>query len=118
MSEELLKQTNDIDYGSIYKTKLPVKMIKKDGSKEDFNVQKVINAVGKSAYRALTKFNDEEKGRTYYELNVGIPFHENAKVKSFDDIRSSDVFGGTNSFKQHPTHLNVAFDSDLKNSTL
>ena len=34
MSEELLKQTNDIDYGSIYKTKLPVKMIKKDGSKE------------------------------------------------------------------------------------
>ena len=64
------------------------------------------------------KFNDEEKGRTYYELNVGIPFDENAKVKSFDDIRSSDVFGGTNSFKQHPTHLNVAFDSDLKNSTL
>ena len=63
MSEELLKQTNDIDYGSIYKTKLPVKMIKKDGSKEDFNVQKVINAVGKSAYRALTKFNDEEKDR-------------------------------------------------------
>ena len=31
MSEELLKQTNDIDYGSIYKTKLPVKMIKNSG---------------------------------------------------------------------------------------
>ena len=36
-------------------------MVKKDGSKEAFNVQKVINAVGKSAYRALTKFTDEEE---------------------------------------------------------
>ena len=38
-----------------------VKVIKKDGSLEEFNVQKVIDAVGKSAYRALTKFTDEEK---------------------------------------------------------
>ena len=36
-------------------------MIKKDGSKEAFNVQKVISAVGKSAYRALTEFTEEEK---------------------------------------------------------
>ena len=36
-------------------------VIKKDGSTEDFNVQKVVDAVGKSAYRALTKFTDEEK---------------------------------------------------------
>ncbi|MCI6977875.1 MAG: anaerobic ribonucleoside-triphosphate reductase [Lachnospiraceae bacterium] len=36
-------------------------MIKKDGTREDFNIQKVINAVGKSAYRALTKFTDKEK---------------------------------------------------------
>ena len=38
-----------------------VKVIKKDGSLEAFNVQKVIDAVGKSAYRALTKFTEEEK---------------------------------------------------------
>ncbi|MCI9314134.1 MAG: anaerobic ribonucleoside-triphosphate reductase [Lachnospiraceae bacterium] len=38
-----------------------VKVIKKDGSLENFNVQKVIDAVGKSAYRALTKFTEEEK---------------------------------------------------------
>ena len=38
-----------------------VYVVKKDGSKELFNVQKVITAVGKSAYRALTKFSDEEK---------------------------------------------------------
>ena len=36
-------------------------MIKKDGTHEDFNVQKVVDAVGKSAYRALTKFSEEEK---------------------------------------------------------
>ncbi|MCR4704711.1 MAG: anaerobic ribonucleoside-triphosphate reductase [Lachnospiraceae bacterium] len=36
-------------------------VIKKDGSKEIFNVQKVINAVGKSAYRALTKFTEDEQ---------------------------------------------------------
>ncbi|MFI3211783.1 MAG: anaerobic ribonucleoside-triphosphate reductase [Eubacteriales bacterium] len=38
-------------------------MIKKDGSSEGFDVQKVINAVGKSAYRALTKFTEEEQRR-------------------------------------------------------
>ena len=46
----------EIDYAAIYRTKRPTKVIKKDGSKEIFNVQKVVNAVGKSAYRALTKF--------------------------------------------------------------
>ena len=64
MTEETGRQiAEEIDYGAIYKTKLPVKMIKKDGSKEDFNVQKVINAVGKSAYRALTKFSNAEKDK-------------------------------------------------------
>ena len=37
-----------------------VRVIKKDGTKEDFNVQKVVVAVNKSAYRALVKFTDEE----------------------------------------------------------
>ncbi|MDY4820276.1 MAG: anaerobic ribonucleoside-triphosphate reductase, partial [Lachnospiraceae bacterium] len=49
------------DYGAQFKTKRDVKVVKKDGSKETFNVQKVVNAVGKSAYRALTKFTEEEK---------------------------------------------------------
>lgn len=39
-----------------------VKIIKKDGTKEEFNVQKVVVAVNKSAYRALIKFTDEEIG--------------------------------------------------------
>ena len=37
-----------------------IKVIKKDGAKEDFNVQKVVVAVNKSAYRALIKFTQEE----------------------------------------------------------
>ena len=31
-----------------------IKVIKKDGTREDFNVQKVVAAVGKSAERAMT----------------------------------------------------------------
>ncbi len=50
-----------INYGEKYHTKNTVVVIKKDGSKEEFNVQKVVNAVGKSAYRALTKFSEQEK---------------------------------------------------------
>ena len=48
-------------YGELFKPEKTVKVIKKDGSLEAFNVQKVIDAVGKSAYRALTKFTEEEK---------------------------------------------------------
>ena len=50
-----------LDYGEAFKPQRPIMVIKKDGSLEAFNVQKVIDAVGKSAYRALTKFTEEEK---------------------------------------------------------
>ncbi|MCR5686697.1 MAG: anaerobic ribonucleoside-triphosphate reductase [Lachnospiraceae bacterium] len=58
---EKAKNEDSVDYASLYKPDRPVKMIKKDGTHEDFNVQKVVDAVGKSAYRALTKFSEEEK---------------------------------------------------------
>ncbi len=62
MSTEMEQSTEKkVNYGEEFKTKRDVKVIKKDGSKERFNVQKVVDAVGKSAYRALTKFTDEEK---------------------------------------------------------
>ena len=44
MNKELEKDT--FDYGAAYHTKRDVRIIKKDGSLEKFNVQKVINAVG------------------------------------------------------------------------
>ena len=59
MAETNYKQES-VNYGEKFVTKLPVKVVKKDGSLETFNVQKVIDAVGKSAYRALTKFTEEE----------------------------------------------------------
>ena len=37
-----------------------IRVVKKDGTKEDFNVQKIVVAVNKSAYRALVKFTQEE----------------------------------------------------------
>ena len=58
-----LNDRDETEYGKEYAPKLDVKVVKKDGTKEEFNVQKVINAVGKSAYRALTKFTEDEKRR-------------------------------------------------------
>ena len=37
-----------------------MKVVKKDNTKEPFNVQKVVVAVNKSAFRALVKFTDDE----------------------------------------------------------
>ena len=51
----------DINFGVEYQPERIVYVVKKDGSREAFNVQKVINAVGKSAYRALTRFTEEEE---------------------------------------------------------
>ncbi len=62
-----------------------IKVIKKDGTKEDFNVQKVVVAVNKSAYRALVKFTDAE-------LNFICQFVEE-KVKEMDieEIRIAEM---------------------------
>jgi ribonucleoside-triphosphate reductase len=37
-----------------------MRVVKKDGTREEFNVQKVVVAVNKSAFRALEKFSDED----------------------------------------------------------
>lgn len=59
--QQIEKKEENVDYNALYKPEKDIKVIKKDGSKEIFNVQKVIIAVGKSAYRALTKFTEEDK---------------------------------------------------------
>jgi len=61
MSNSKKEKKDAVEYGKIFQPIRDVKVIKKDGSKEIFNVQKVVDAVGKSAYRALTKFTEEEK---------------------------------------------------------
>ena len=62
MNKTLVNPADEtLNYGELFHTDLDVKIIKKDGSLENFNVQKVIIAVGKSAYRALTSFTHEEK---------------------------------------------------------
>ena len=54
--------TNNVEnYNDRYSPERETYVIKKDGSLEAFHVQKVIDAIGKSAYRALTKFTPEEK---------------------------------------------------------
>lgn len=50
----------DRDYNLKFHPKRDVIIIKKDGTKAEFDLNKVISAIGKSAYRALTKFTDRE----------------------------------------------------------
>ncbi len=50
-----------MEYNEKYKPAKNVYVIKKDGTKVPFDVQKVINAVQKSAYRAMVTFTDEDK---------------------------------------------------------
>lgn len=52
-----------INYNEKYKPKGQIYVIKKDGSREPFQVQKVIDAVGKSADRVMVELTEEEKGR-------------------------------------------------------
>ena len=40
-------QENTAEFGDLFKTEKNVRVIKKDGSLEAFNVQKVIDAVGR-----------------------------------------------------------------------
>ena len=51
------------NYNEQYSPARETYVIKKDGSLEAFHVQKVSDAIGKSAYRALTKFTPEEKAQ-------------------------------------------------------
>lgn len=59
-----------INYNEQYKPAYPMHIIKKDGTKEPFRVQKVVNAVGKSADRVMVELTEEEKGRIC-ELVIG-----------------------------------------------
>ncbi len=71
---------DQIDYSLLYKPAKHVYVVKKDGSKEDFNVQKVITAVGKSAYRALTKFSETEKEQICHHV-----------VKKVDELEITEL---------------------------
>ncbi len=58
------------NYNEKYKSAYQIHIIKKDGSKEPFQVQKVVDAVGKSAYRVMVELTEEEKGKIC-ELVIG-----------------------------------------------
>ena len=91
------KPEDSIDYGCLYQPAKKVFVIKKDGSKEQFNVQKVITAVGKSAYRALTQFTEDEKKHiceyvvakvdAMDSTEIPIPVMHNIVESALEDVR-------------------------------
>lgn len=50
-----------VDYGEEYYPNRQMTVIKKDGTADPFNVQKVLNAVSKSAFRASVTFTEVER---------------------------------------------------------
>ena len=98
MTNEVMEQSRDeVEHGKLYHPQKDVKVIKKDGSLERFNVQKVIDAVGKSAYRALTKFTEDEKKHIcQYVVNkvdeletdeIPIPIMHNIVESALEDVK-------------------------------
>ena len=93
----MIKMNEENDYGELFQPKKTVFVIKKDGSKEIFNVQKVITAVGKSAYRALTKFTDDEKRKICSDViskvdemetgEIPIPVMHNIVESALEDVK-------------------------------
>ncbi len=89
--------SEEMDYSVLYQPKKTVYVVKKDGSKEAFHVQKVITAVGKSAYRALTKFTDAEKRQICQDVidkvdemdtsRIPIPVMHNIVESALEDVK-------------------------------
>ena len=61
-----------------------VKIIKKDGTLEVYNSQKIVNAVNKSAQRALVKFTDEELERICQLVSERLASLKKDKVEILD----------------------------------
>ena len=76
---------------------MDIQIIKKDGRKEPFDRDKIRNAVGKSAYRALTKFTDEEidaicervkqSCTEYGPKEIPVTFIHNAVELALDEVK-------------------------------
>ena len=66
-----------------------IKVVKKDGTREDFNVQKVLSAISKSAERAMITFSRAERNficefiRTYIHIAALLFTYLNTKVNYF-----------------------------------
>ena len=85
------------EYSEKFKPKRNVYIIKKDGTKEPFNIQKVINATSKSSYRALTKFSNEEKENIcklvidqvnqFDQDEINVPMIHNMVEKALEEVK-------------------------------
>ncbi len=61
-----------------------VKIVKKDGTEEDYNVQKVVNAVTKSADRLLVKFSEQEIHSICEIVNKNVMQSQKKKIQIMD----------------------------------
>ena len=91
------EQTSVFGENASFQPEKRIMVVKKDGSKEEFNVSKVVSAVGKSAYRALTQFTKEEENnicqyviQKVNELNtdeIPIPVMHNIVESALEQVK-------------------------------
>ena len=101
------------------------KVIKKDGTLEDYNIQKVLTAIGKSAARVMHTFTPEEtkeicefvdeKVLTYANKQVPIKEMHNI-VESALDLVSPDVAKSYRDYRNYKQDFIHMFDDIYKKS--
>ena len=83
-----------------------VYIIKKDGTREEFNAEKIVRAVSKSADRVMYKFTDEEIEKELYKVDLrrskeravimdlsdlDIRLNEHVKIRVIYDIFGTEI---------------------------
>ena len=81
-NKEFISQVAQLQTQQIKPVKLDnIRVIKKDGTREEFDDSKIINAITKSATRVLVKLSDEERmSRAALQCLGGLPEKEQKKI--------------------------------------
>ena len=91
MTNEVMEQSRDeVEYGKLYHPQKDVKVIKKDGSLERFNVQKVIDAVSEVVFMSYeNRFNKdlEDSVKLDYERRVLLGIIDHTWINHIDAMQ-------------------------------
>ena len=73
-----------------------IRIIKKDGTLEDFDEQKIVNACDKAARRAMFEFSENDYSIILNDVYIGDDSYiENCIVESRDTLRPGTNYVGT-----------------------
>ena len=91
-----------------------VKVIKKDGTKEEYNITKVVNAVKKSAARMMITFSDDEIRKICELVNYKVSqnYDNEVRIMAYDVALMGEKKGKDNNDNSVLTNLRLIPESD------